>query len=123
MKETITLPREVVERALESIGSFVSDHGWAQSDMDTLDALIALTKQVQPCIGKDPLCPCQDGDACHYKDAGDTKAWPVKVERVTLSDEKIQSIYISTYNLGQYGRNFENAFARAIEAEITKGQQ
>jgi len=29
------------------------------------------------CIGKDPRCPCQDGDACHYKDCGDTKAWPV----------------------------------------------
>ena len=29
------------------------------------------------CIAKDPRCPCQDGDACHYKDCGDTKAWPV----------------------------------------------
>ena len=29
------------------------------------------------CIGKDPRCPCQDGDACHYKDCGGTKAWPV----------------------------------------------
>jgi hypothetical protein len=42
----------------------------------------ALTEQVQPCIGKDPLCPCQDGDACHYKDAGDTKALPIKPEQV-----------------------------------------
>jgi hypothetical protein len=31
----------------------------------------------EPCIGKDPRCPCQDGDACHYKDCGDTKARPV----------------------------------------------
>lgn len=31
----------------------------------------------EPCIGKDPRCPCQDGGACHYKDCGDTKAWPV----------------------------------------------
>lgn len=29
----------------------------------------------KPCVGRDPLCPCQDGDACHYKDSGDTKAW------------------------------------------------
>lgn len=30
------------------------------------------------CIGSDPTCPCQDGDACHYKDAADgTKAMPV----------------------------------------------
>jgi hypothetical protein len=25
----------------------------------------------------DPLCPCQDGDACHYKDTQKTKALPV----------------------------------------------
>jgi len=31
------------------------------------------------CIGKDPRCPCQDGDACHYKDCGGTKALPVPV--------------------------------------------
>ena len=34
-------------------------------------------QQAEPCIGKDPRCPCQDGDACHYKDCGDTKALPV----------------------------------------------
>ncbi len=29
------------------------------------------------CIGNDPACPCQDGDACHYKDTPTTKAWPI----------------------------------------------
>lgn len=24
---------------------------------------------VAPCIGLDPLCPCQDGLACHYRDS------------------------------------------------------
>jgi hypothetical protein len=37
----------------------------------------ALEQQAEPCVGKDPRCPCQDGDACHYKDCGNTKAWPV----------------------------------------------
>lgn len=37
----------------------------------------ALEQQAEPCIGKDPRCPCQDGDACHYKDCGNTMAWPV----------------------------------------------
>jgi hypothetical protein len=37
-----------------------------------------MTTPKPPCIGNDPLCPCQDGDACHYKDAGKTKAWPVR---------------------------------------------
>jgi hypothetical protein len=26
------------------------------------------------CIANDPLCPCQDGDACHYKALGETEA-------------------------------------------------
>ena len=29
------------------------------------------------CIGNDPLCPCQDGLACHYKDYGKSKGWPI----------------------------------------------
>ena len=33
---------------------------------------------IQPCIGGDSSCPCQDGDACHYRDARDgTRAWPL----------------------------------------------
>ena len=32
------------------------------------------------CIGADPTCPCQDGAACHYRDAADgTKGWPIPV--------------------------------------------
>lgn len=32
----------------------------------------------EACIGGNPTCPCQDGDACHYRDAADgTKAWPI----------------------------------------------
>ena len=27
------------------------------------------------CKYHDPFCPCQDGDACHCEDCGDTKAW------------------------------------------------
>ncbi len=34
-------------------------------------------QQAEPCVGKDPRCPCQDGDACHYKDCVGTKALPV----------------------------------------------
>jgi len=37
------------------------------------------------CIGNDPLCPCQDGDVCHYVDHGDTKAMtiPDPIARMT----------------------------------------
>ena len=51
--------------------------------------------QAEPCIGNDSACPCQDGDACHYKDAADgTKAWPVpqaEPKREPLSDERIDT--------------------------------
>jgi hypothetical protein len=43
----------------------------------------------EPCVGKDPRCPCQDGHACHYKDCGGgTKARPVAQRTwVGLTDE------------------------------------
>lgn len=37
-----SVPVELLERIQESLGSFVSDHGWSQSDMDTADALDGL---------------------------------------------------------------------------------
>lgn len=36
------VPVELLDRATESLGSFVSDHGWGQADMDTFDDLSAL---------------------------------------------------------------------------------
>ena len=47
--------------------------------------------KAQPCIGNDPLCPCQDGLACHYRDSGKTKAWPVP-ERDKLNIEDAMAI-------------------------------
>jgi hypothetical protein len=44
---------------------------------EKIDVLSALAETPTPCAGNDPLCPCADGDSCHYKDAGKTKAWPV----------------------------------------------
>jgi len=41
------------------------------------DGKKAAQPEQEPCVGKDPRCPCQDGDACHYKDCGNTKARPV----------------------------------------------
>ena len=69
---------ELLERIQESLGSFVSDQGWSQSDMDTADALdelLATTPQppaaapAQPgwcdgcspdnCVGCGPAAPAQ----------------------------------------------------------------
>ena len=52
---------------------------------------------------------------------GTCKAFPVytspkQAKRVPMTDDQIQEIYIRTYNVGHHGRDFENAFARAIEA-------
>ena len=42
------VPVELLDRATESLGSFVSDHGWGQADMDTFDDLSALASVPQP---------------------------------------------------------------------------
>jgi hypothetical protein len=43
-----------------------------------------------------------------------TEAFAQPVQ-VSLTDEQIQEIYISEYNKGHHGRDFENLFARGIE--------
>lgn len=52
--------------------------------------------QQAPCIGADALCPCQDGDACHYRDAGATKAFPIAQQaapaRQPMTDEQLRNI-------------------------------
>lgn len=35
------------------------------------------TAATKPCIGRDPTCPCQDGDACHYVDLPGSPAMPI----------------------------------------------
>ena len=53
-----------------------SDHALAcTASNDPIAAPAAA--QAEPCIGSDPVCPCQDGDACHYRDTATTKAWPI----------------------------------------------
>lgn len=71
----------------------------------------------EPCIGKDPRCPCQDGDACHYKDCGDTKALPVPVAQrpwVGLEPEEVLDLFDRN---NVYGSKWIE-FARAIEAAL-----
>lgn len=34
------------------------------------------------CMGRDPLCPCQDGLACHYRDVGSSKGFQVPTAAV-----------------------------------------
>ena len=40
-----------------------------------LRAMMALDAGTRPCLGGDPLCPCQDGDSCHYRDTKKTKGF------------------------------------------------
>lgn len=56
------------------------------------------------CIGKDPRCPCQDGDACHYKDCGDSKA-----------RQQAEPVAWTGYDLD----GMVEAFSRVIEAHYS----
>ena len=53
----------------------------AMHELARLGQEIEQEQQAEPCVGKDPRCPCQDGDACHYKDCRGTKARPVPPEQ------------------------------------------
>ena len=64
--------RTAIEQALED----EYDRGF-KAAIHAVEAQPHPDPSAQPCIGNDPLCPCQDGLACHYKDAGNTKGWPI----------------------------------------------
>jgi hypothetical protein len=91
----------------------------------------------EPCIGKDPRCPCQDGDACHYKDCdGGTKARPVAQPEkepvamlfgslpvfdtppaahpwVGLTDEEVKHLY--PYGRSVWGKETYEAIEKALK--------
>lgn len=56
--------------------------------LDRLQVIVPFIVRVDvaPCIGRNPHCPCQDGDPCHYQDHGDTKAFPVAPPSSSLDD-------------------------------------
>ena len=72
-------------------------------------------EQREPCIGNDPACPCQDGDACHYRDTATTKAWPIpqaEPKREPLSEKQIDAIHELWYE--RAGMSFADV-VRAVE--------
>jgi hypothetical protein len=62
---------------LDRLHAALAAHDAQQQEVDSKSRLKRLAVQQQePCIGRDPLCPCQDGLACHYKDYPGSKGWP-----------------------------------------------
>ena len=51
-EEALTLALEVLGRASHSLGSFVSDHGWGQEDMDTLDSVMAAEHRIREALAR-----------------------------------------------------------------------
>jgi len=85
--------RQAAQQALEALTYCEAmDRNAEQQKTQAITALrTALAQTVQPaepCIGKDPRCPCQDGDACHYKDCGSTKASPEQ-QAEPVADDKV----------------------------------
>lgn len=69
--------RQAAQQALKALESGLAFDAHSTVLQNLREALAQTVQPAEPCIGKDPRCPCQDGDACHYKDCGSTKARPV----------------------------------------------
>ena len=74
LKKTAQAALEALQNGVRTINHL----GGAIEAMPLHDAIATLRTALaapQPCVGNDPLCPCQDGALCHYKDGSDgTKA-------------------------------------------------
>lgn len=68
----ITVPRELLERVSASLGSFCSDEGWGQKDMDTMDSVDALLAQNKPYV---PRCASCGTTENLHRDVGSGGPW------------------------------------------------
>jgi hypothetical protein len=111
--------RQVAQQALEALEDerYVTKYTHIVEAITALKAALAQPEQqAEPCIGKDPRCPCQDGDACHYKDCGNTKARPVaQPEQEPVAYDKtelnrfVQDLYDEKMQNGKHG-HYETLF-------------
>ena len=69
---------------------------YLQAEMAKSEQTALEQPEQEPCIGKDPRCPCQDGDACHYKDCGDTKALLVPVAQPAQEPSQWRDMVVVT---------------------------
>jgi hypothetical protein len=131
----VTLPREVVEQAL----NLVAGPNWGTvgymdmqvyNDASKLEKQLraALTEQVQPAQGTaGAKMPCGAVVTNVYDayEAGKKAALlQSNAERVPLSDEQINRLWNDSFiGADPTSGNQRFKFARAIEAEIKKGQQ
>lgn len=71
------VPVELLERIQESLGSFVSDQGWSQSDMDTADALGGLLAAATQPPAQEGWCDgCSPDNCCGCGPSQARKAMP-----------------------------------------------
>lgn len=71
-REALKLALEALERASHSLGSFVSDHGWGQEDMDTFDSVIAAEHRIKEALAQ----PEQKLKQVAHVYLLDAKGWP-----------------------------------------------
>ena len=113
--------RQAAQQALEALEHCCFSDGLVTDKDVAADAILAIKQALEqpeqePCVGKDPRCPCQDGGACHYKDCVDTKARPVAQRTwVGLDEDEIREIYGKDLNYrdGNYVR-----YAKSVEAKL-----
>lgn len=78
-----------------------------------------------PCIGHDPVCPCQDGDSCHYVDTETTRAmktnWIDRFAKMDLFDavQTIQEDWSTLSALIHEAETVRNTQARQVLEELS----
>lgn len=75
------------------------------------------------CVGDDPTCPCQDGDACHYR--GD-KAWPLpssyQKQTVASPDLNAKARYYGLCLAGESRGSVVEATLKAAFIDVLQSQ-
>lgn len=115
---------ELLKRAESSLGSFCSDHGWGDADMQTMDdisGLLAASPQPQPVQPTTVHCykhaPDEPVSGCKYCDGKSSQAKPEQAAQPLTYQEIWDNDKIMEANASaQIGMEHIVAFVRATEA-------
>lgn len=73
-------PEQIAEIRTKTLDNVFGDAAQSIAFARAIEAALSAQPAEPACVGRDPLCPCVDGYACHYADAGKTKAFAQPAE-------------------------------------------
>lgn len=107
----VLVPRVLLERASASIGSFVSDQGWGQADMDAMDGIDAM-------LAAAPEAPAQ-ASAVDERDRKDAERYRF-IRNADRSDPHLPYQALMAYACESFDEAIDDAMEEEVRAALAQ---